>query len=169
MLTVNQKKYLATLPLDKVAKVKPFDKKAKITAEKIIAEIKAKIPELIVLFMGSTALEIAGQNDIDLHILSRPEEFSDYVPTLEKIFGKSNKTSPTLVKWELVRNGFDVELYLTDKNSAGLKEQEKTFELLQKNPDLKKEYEYIKTASNNLPFVEYMTKKYEFFNRILGL
>ena len=67
------------------------------------------------------------------------------------------------------RDNFDVELYLTDRNSPTLKEQIKTFEILRDNPKLQKEYEQIKLASNGLSFREYMRRKYEFFNKILGI
>jgi len=119
--------------------------------------------------MGAAALGIAGQNDIDLHVLSKPEVYANYIPTLEKIFGKPSQRSSKLVKWSLIRNDFDIELYLTDMDSPELKEQVKTFELLKNDSGLKAEYEKLKKESDGIPFVQYMRKKYEFFNKILGI
>ncbi|MEK7161686.1 MAG: hypothetical protein AAB729_03285 [Patescibacteria group bacterium] len=73
-----------------------------------------------------------------------------------------------MIKWEFQRSGFDVELYLTDRNSPALQEQIKTYELLRDNRSLLIEYEQIKLACNCLLFQEYMRKKYEFFNKILA-
>ncbi len=166
MLTENQIKYINSIPENKITQIKPFDPRAKQTGNELVQVIKQKMPELEVLFMGATELGIAGQNDIDLNVLSSPEEYEKYLPLLKELFGEPIKSSPNLIKWEFVRNGFDVELYLTDKNSSLLREQIKTFELLQGNPELLKEYEAIKLASDGLFFREYMKRKYEFFNKL---
>lgn len=169
MLIQNQQKYLATIPEDKIVHIRPYDSKVKDVGNSIVLKIKEAIPGLDVLFMGASALGIGGQNDIDLNILSVPAEYSKYIPVLEKLFGKPAKTNPNLVKWEFVQDGFEVELYLTDKNSPALLEQIKTFEILRDNQNLAKEYENIKLECNGLSFREYMRRKYEFFNKILKL
>ncbi len=169
MLTPDQKKYLQKIPPNKILHIKPFNNNTKTTAEQIIAAINNKLPELSVRFMGAAALRIAGQNDIDIHILSQPNDFHLYLPTLEKMFGKPCKQNPILIKWEFVQNEFEIELYLTDKNSDGFQMQEKTFELLQSDPKLRTEYENLKNESDGLPLAEYMRRKYEFFNKILSV
>jgi GrpB-like predicted nucleotidyltransferase (UPF0157 family) len=169
MLTPNQQKYLLTIPEDKVAVIKPFDPKVQETAHKIIQRIKNESPDLEVFFGGASALGIAGQNDIDLSVLSNLEFFNSELPILRRLFGKPNATSQNLVKWEFKQDGFDVELYLSDRDSASLQEQIKTYELLRDNLAYQKEYEQIKLACNGLPFREYMRRKYEFFNKILGI
>ena len=163
MLTPNQEKYLLTIPEDKVAIIKPFDPSVKETARAIIRQIKNEMPNLEVFFGGASALGIAGQNDIDLNLLSTPEDYSKFIPALTELFGKPTKTNPTLIKWEFQRSGFDVELYLTDRNSPALQEQIKTYELLRDKRSLLIEYEQIKLSCNCLLFKEYMRKKYEFF------
>jgi GrpB protein len=169
VLTFNQEKYLLTIPADKVAVIKSFDPKARETAESIIGQIKNDAPNLEIFFGGASALGIAGQNDIDLNLMSSPKEYEKYIPVLNKLFGQPGKTSPDLIKWEFQKNSFDVELYLSDRLSPTLQEQIKTFETLRDNPALLKEYEQLKLASNGLPFREYMRRKYEFFNKILGI
>ncbi len=169
MLTADQEKYLFTIPEDKIADIKAFDAKVRIVAEDIIKEIERDVPGLEIFFGGASALGIAGQNDIDINLLGNPDEYEKFTPSLIGLFGEPAKTSPTLVKWELVRGGFDVELYLTDRNSPVLQEQIKTFEILHSNPELKNEYEKIKISANGLSFREYMKRKYEFFNKILNI
>ncbi len=168
MLTSNQEKYLLTIPEDKKISIQPFDPKVKETGLQIVKEIENKLPQLNVHFGGASALGIAGQNDIDLNALSSPDEYSRYLPGLITMFGEPAKNTPNLVKWEFDKNGFEVELYLTDRDSTSLQEQIKTFELIQNNQDYKKEYEQIKLACDGLSFREYMRRKYEFFNKILA-
>lgn len=169
MLTENEEKYLKTIPEDKMANVRSFDPKVRVVGNKIVQNINNKIPELEVLFMGASALGIAGQNDIDLNILSTPNKYKNYLPPLIQMFGKPAKTNPNLVKWEFIKDGFEVELYLTDKDSPELQRQIKTFNILKNNQALAKEYEDIKLRSNGLSFREYMRRKFEFFNKILRL
>jgi GrpB-like predicted nucleotidyltransferase (UPF0157 family) len=169
MLTENQEKYILTIPEDKIINIQPFDPKVKEAADIIILEIKNVLPDLEIHFGGASALGIAGQNDIDINLLSTPEEYDKYIPSLVRLYGEPIKKSEKLIKWELERNRFEVELYLTDKDSPALQEQIKTFEIIRDNSDLKKEYEEMKISSNGLPFREYMKRKYEFFNRINSL
>ena len=168
MLTPNQEKYLLTIPEDKVIIIKPFDPKVKKAAQEIISKIKETLPEAEILFMGASALEIAGQNDIDMTILANGE-FESHSNSLENFFGNPVKSNPTLIKWEFVQDGFEVELYLNDVISPVLQEQIDTFNLLKNSPELLEEYEQIKLKSDGLLFREYMRRKYEFFNRILEL
>jgi len=167
MLTPDQEKYLLTIPPDKLARLQPFDPVVRHAAEQIIVQIKEAVPGLEVFFGGASALGIAGQNDIDLNVLSSPLEYAKYLPALSATFGPPARQNPNLVKWEFSRDGFDVELYLTDRDSGSLREQIRTFELLRDKPKLREEYERLKLVCNGLPLREYMRQKYEFFNKIL--
>ena len=167
MLTSNQKKYLLTIPEDKIVRIYPYDPKAKIVAEKIIKQIHEVYSGLEILFIGAAALEIAGQNDLDINILSIPKEYDNYLPGLVKIFGEP-KIKGTSIKWEYERDGFGIELYLTDKDGSDFQEQLRVFNILKNGPKLLKQYEDLKKICNGISFREYQRKKYEFFNRILG-
>ncbi len=168
MLTSSQEKYLQKIPENQTVSIKPFDPKAKGVASDIIAEIKQIVPKLKVLFMGAAALGIAGQNDLDLYILCPEKDFAKYLSKLEEHFGKRVQ-GISIIKWEFTRGGFPVELYLTDPETPLMKEQIQLFELLKSDPILRKEYEQIKLDSEGISFREYMRRKYEFFNRVLGL
>jgi GrpB-like predicted nucleotidyltransferase (UPF0157 family) len=167
MIKAEQEKYLATRP-DKVVLVKPFDPKVQEVGKNLTKELVRLLPNLRIHFGGAAALGLAGQNDIDINILSVPEEYNIHRPILEKMFGVPSRISKS-IKWEFKRDGFDVELYLTDKNSPVLQEQLKVFEILLQNKNLRDEYEKIKLPCGEQDYKIYMRKKYEFFNRILGL
>jgi GrpB-like predicted nucleotidyltransferase (UPF0157 family) len=166
MLKESQEKYLSTLPDGKIIVVKPFDPKVLQAAKEILDQLHQALPDLIIHFGGASALGIAGQNDIDINILATPEEYEKYSPIIEQIFGEP-KRHGTSIKWEFIKNGFDVELYLTNKNSPNLQDQIRVFEILSHNKELRDEYEHIKLPYGAIDFKEYMRKKYEFFNKIL--
>lgn len=65
MLTADEEKYLLTIPLDKIAKINAYEPEVKGVAQKIIAEIQGVVPQRKILYVGASALGIAGQNDID--------------------------------------------------------------------------------------------------------
>jgi GrpB-like predicted nucleotidyltransferase (UPF0157 family) len=171
MLTESQEKYLASLPKEKIIEVKPFDPKTRETADKIITKIKEILPHANLHFGGAAALGIAGQNDIDILILYRLEEYDQYFFELEKIFGSPSRigTSPKnkSVKWDFKQDNFDIELYMTLYDSPASQEQIKIFELLSQNKALCNDYEQTKLPYGQIDFKEYTRKKYEFFNKIL--
>ena len=171
MIKESQEKYLASLPDGKVIEVKPFDPRVKEAADKIIAQIKEALPDSFLHFGGAAALGIAGQNDIDISILYTPLEYDRYFSTIENLFGPPSRigTSPKnkSVKWEFKQDGFDVELYISLKDSPASQEQIKVFEILSKNKELLDAYEQTKLPYGPIDFKEYMRKKYEFFNKIL--
>ncbi|MBI4039238.1 hypothetical protein HY388_00215 [Candidatus Daviesbacteria bacterium] len=88
MLTPRQEKYLLTIPEDKVAAIKPFDPKSVDVANEIIRSIKEIDSSLDVLLIGSSALRIAGQGDVDIYICSRPQDFPKILPELKSQFGE---------------------------------------------------------------------------------
>lgn len=166
MIKESQEKYLSTLPDGKIIVVKPFNPRTQEVAKGIIDELKIALPDLVIHFGGAAALGIAGQNDIDINILSTPNEYDKYSPAIEKVFGEPKRRG-TSIKWEFIKDGFEIELYLTDKNSPNLQEQIRVFEILSKSKELRDEYEQTKLPYGPIDFKEYMRKKYEFFNKIL--
>lgn len=165
-LTEDQEKYLEKIPIDKKVKIVPFDPETPRIVDEIIGQVKNAVIDLEVKFMGASALGISGQGDIDLYILSPEKYFESYLPKLEEVFGP-RVSGISIIKWELMRDGHEIEMYLTDPSTPSMQEQIKVFETLKNNPSLLKEYEEIKTSTNGQSFREYMRRKYEFFNKIL--
>lgn len=168
MLTEDQKRYLKTLPSDKRVKIYPFNKRVSRTAEKIIRRIANVCPDLKIVHMGASALGISGQNDLDIYVLSEPRDFEKYLPELIKLFGEPKSKHETFIGWEFVKDGYAVELYLTDPGSTLMKQQIAVFEILNNDRELLSEYKKLKEDMNGKSFREYQRKKYEFFNIILA-
>lgn len=167
MLTENQKNYLLTIPESKTVEIYPFDEKIIETANSVIQKINEATPELEVVYIGASALKISGQKDIDINILSEPQYFDKYLPRLTKVLGKPSAIGG-VIEWNFVKNGYELEVYLTDINSEGLKEQLRVFNILKDNPNLLKKYEDLKEKLNGDSFREYQRRKYEFYNKILN-
>ena len=169
MLTEGQIKYLAKVPDDQKMVVKPFNPRGLEIAEEIISSIKAFEPDLEVLLIGSLALKIAGQEDIDISAYCVKEEQPKHIDSFKKLFGEPTRQTANSTGWDFQRENFSVSVWLTDPTSETTKAQRQLFEILRDNPELLKEYEQIKLEAKDLTYKKYQTKKYEFFNRILGL
>ena len=166
----NEIAYLKKMPQDlaqKIVQIKAFDSQITILAEQIITQIQDIFPDLKVLNIGSSALEIAGNNDLDLQILSSPENYSIYLPKLIEILGEPKSSNQNLVEWKFKKEGIEVEIYLTDQNSPEFQGQLRVFEILKANLNLKNEYEKLKISLNGKSTRDYIQAKFEFFNKIL--
>lgn len=163
MLTKDEINYLSKIDPTQKATVLPFDPKAKSAGDTLVKKIKNKLPKVEILFMGATALEIAGQNDIDIYVLSKPSDFDRYLPDLESLFGKPKNTHKTFIEWSFHQDGYPIELYLTEPPER----QIKVFETLKANPKILKEYEKLKLKYNDKSLQDYQKAKYEFYNKIL--
>jgi len=170
MLTQNQEGYLNTVPEDRVAHVVAFDPAAQTAAKEIIRELESALPSAQVIYIGSSKLGIAGENDIDLTVLSG-DRFEPDIEIIQKMYGEPVKVNlkNKFAKWEFFRNNFPVELYLGEAVTPNLQEQLDVQKILENDPALRSEYEQIKLASDGLSWKEYIRRKYEFWNKILGI
>ncbi|OGN13904.1 MAG: hypothetical protein A3J47_03445 [Candidatus Yanofskybacteria bacterium RIFCSPHIGHO2_02_FULL_43_22] len=169
MLTEGQIKYLATIPDDQKMVVKPFNPKGLDVANRIISDIKAVEPYLEVVCLGSLPLKIAGQEDIDISAFCIKSEQPKHFDNFKKLFGEPTRKGTNSTGWDFQKDGFGVSVWLTDPTVETTINQVKVFNLLKNNPDLLKEYEKIKEEAKDLTYKEYQVRKYEFYNRILGL
>lgn len=168
MLTKDEIKYLKKIPADKKVQIFSYDPQIANISRYIIRSIKDIYPSLRIIHLGAAALKISGQNDIDIYVLTDPERFNEYLPGLIRLFNSPTERHKTYLSWKFVRNGHDVEVYLTDANSETMKKQIKVFEILSKNEKYSMEYETLKTKMNGRSYREYQQRKYEFYHKILG-
>lgn len=170
MLTQNQIGYLTTIPEGKTASIHAFDPASQIAAQKIISEIHNALPTAEIYYIGSSKLGIAGENDIDMTVISG-DQFNSFLGTLTKIYGTPVQSKPEkqYIKWEFTEDGFMVELHLTGNITPEFQEQLDTQHILEHNEKLRIEYEQLKLRCDGIPWKEYLTQKYEFWNRILEL
>lgn len=168
MFSKDEKDYLSKIPVNKKVRIFPFDKNTSKTAKKIILSINEIYPDLEVKHMGASALKISGQKDIDIYAFSNLKNFYKYTSGLIKLFGEPKNKHKTFYEWKFKKDGFDIEFYLTAKDSETMKKQIKVFETLNSNKNLLIEYEQLKESMNGKSFKEYQEKKYKFYHRIIN-
>lgn len=167
MLTSHEENYLNKIPEDKIVIIKPYSSALEEIAYEIIDSIKEEYPNLEIFHMGASALKISGQGDIDIYCLTASINFHKYLPYLKELFGEPKYEREHSVGWELEREGYPIELYLTDPDSEAMQRQITIFEKLKNNPDLLEEYKNLKESMNGKSFREYQRQKYEFYHKVL--
>lgn len=167
MLTQDEENYLSKIDPMRIVQVYPFDPRGKTLGDEIVAQIKSVLPNANVLFMGSVALEIAGQKDIDIYILSERSSFNNFLPELEKLFGEINKQGDyvkrSFIEWKMQKEGYEIEIYLTEPPQR----QIDVYNTLKSNDKLRQKYEDLKVSFNGKSYKDYQKAKYEFYNEIL--
>ena len=148
MLTKDEEDFLNKIPADKKVHIYPFNPKMSRISEDLIQSIKNIYSDLEVKHMGASALGISGQNDIDIYAFSNPKDFDKFPPGLVKLFGEPLHKHETFIEWKFTKDNFDIEFYLTAKDSDTMKRQIKVFEILKNNKDLLKEYEKLKKLTH---------------------
>ena len=51
-----------------------------------------------------------------LSVYAMREDFNNYLPALIKVLGEPQKKGKENVRWEIARDGFPVDVHLTDKD-----------------------------------------------------
>lgn len=172
MLTKAQEKYLETIPELKIVRIYPWNPKTQVTASKLMHDIKSVAPSLNIFYSGASALGISGVNDLDFTIICPKKDFKKHLPNLIKVLGNPDKIGEENIRWEgenIRRDGFEIDIHMTDPENPALNEHIKLFEILKNNRKFLDEYENLKIKSNGIKFKEYQRQKYQFYNRILKL
>ncbi len=168
MFTQGEIDFLSKIPSDKIVKIFPYDSAIDRIASEVIDSIHQRYPDLEVIYMGASGLQISGQGDIDIYCLATSADALKYLAGLTELFGQPKSSKPGSVAWNFQKDGHEVELYLTDPDSEGMKRQIAVYQKLKNNSDLLKEYEQLKQSMNGKSLKEYREKKYEFYHKILG-
>lgn len=148
--------WLYTYSKEQKVVISPYDPKAKAYGQALIKEINTIFPDLKIHFLGSTALEIPGQNDLDFYIEYPYRDFNNIVPQLSTILGEPNKKRRKFIEWIVEKNNFHIELVLIDPDCQRLKNSLQTFEKLY---TYRKAYAVLKNACNGMSEREYAKHK----------
>ena len=163
MLTEGQKSYLANIPESSVANIHPWDFEVARYAEELIRQI-GQGTGLEVLWIGSLALGVVGQNDIDLYIFTEPQYFAKHLPSVVRYLGNPTYKLEEKVLWRVTKDGHKIDASLISKNNPEVRRDVFFFNSLKNDPDLLKEYTSLKTPG--LSVRDYYVRKSEFYNRV---
>jgi GrpB-like predicted nucleotidyltransferase (UPF0157 family) len=166
MLQPDEQQYLDNLPENqsqKIVKIYPYNSEIATIADSVIKKLHDKLPDTNIAFIGASALQISGQNDIDIYILEPQSKHENDLVLLNSLLGQQENNH-----WSWSEHGYEVSVYLADPNTPTLKKQIDVFNKLKNNPELLKEYEKLKLDMDGKTYKEYQTAKYQFYNKILS-
>lgn len=159
--------YSFTFPTDEYVHILPFDPKINVDGNNLVQKIHKTHPKLVVHFVGSASLGIAGHSDIDLLAECTPESFDKYIPALQKIFGAEFKRRPQFVEWHTTYKGSDVQFMLIDPKHRTFKDIMKVYYLFKSDKSLLEGYKKVKIECQGQSLREYKRRRMEFFNQIM--
>lgn len=165
MLTQDQINFLESLSeqdANRVIHVCPYDPNAEKVSGELIQEISKVLPEADVHFIGSAALKIAGEKDIDLIILLQKDRHEEAVFVLTHIYGSPK--SPH--KWHFQKGSFEVSPFLFQPDHPKALMWLSNFEKLKSNRDMCAKYETLKMNYEGKMAKEYEAAKMNFINSI---
>jgi len=165
MLTQDDINFLESLSeqdANRVIHIYPYDPNAEDVSSELIQEITKALPQARVHFIGSAALKIAGEKDIDLIILLQKDKHEEAVSVLTHIYGSPK--SPH--KWHFQKGSFEVSLFLFQPDHPKALRWLSNFEKLKNNRDMSAKYESLKMKYEGKTAKEYEMAKTEFINSI---
>lgn len=167
VLRQDEEDYLQKIPQDKRVHIKKYDPKIEKIVNNFVNPIKEVFPDLEIVHMGASGLRISGQGDLDIYALSNPSDFGKYLNEIIKILGEPKSKKKDSIAWELSKDGYEVEFYLTDPHSEAMERQLSVFQTLKNNDYLLKEYEKLKEGLDSKSFRDYQRAKYEFYHKVI--
>lgn len=122
----------------------PWNPYTKTVAGKMLEELQGKLIslEVEIIHMGSTALGIAGKNEVELYVYPAPETWDKAHSILTRAYGEPGHTSPDFMRFNTEYDGVEIEImqmrgYIGRLNKA-------VYQYLSENPALCQEYVEVK-------------------------
>src|SRR5690606_7283723 len=95
-----------------------------------------------VVHMGSTALEIAGKNEIELYVYPAANAWDAVFRVLTRSYGEPGRKEPDFIRFNAMREGFEAEI-MQVRGDVGMMNQA-VYRYLAENPDLCEAYVAVK-------------------------
>lgn len=148
-------------------KLLPYDPKAYLIGEEISKMLQEKISNVKVYFVGSVALKIHGQNDIDIIVAYKKGELKQKITEISEIYGKPVRKRANHAIWNNDVAGYELQIQLLDKNSNYFKEQLFLFNKLLLDKELLSQYKQLKSELDGSSERTYHQKRMGFYNTLL--
>ena len=169
MLTPEQEKWIESLS-DKTITIIPYDPRAGELFIKIKERIESVLgSKVIVEHVGASSLGISGQDEVDVSIVAKKEDFEVYIKKLEPLFGPPRSRYPDRARFDVREEGKKIDLKIVDKNHPNYIESKKFEEYLKQHPETLERYRALKEECDGLTTKEYYRKKAGFINEILDM
>lgn len=168
MLTPEQAKWIESLS-DRIVKIVPYDPRT----EELFARVRDKIvgalgADVAVEHGGASSLGISGQDEIDVSVVATKEQFAQYIPRLETIFGPVRSLYPDRARFEVREDGKKIDLKIVDALHPNYVQSKQFENYLRAHPVDLARYRDLKEAADGVTTKEYYRRKTEFINEILA-
>ena len=169
MLTPEQEKWIESLSSDRKICIVPYDSRTEELFEKVKKKIQSVLgTEVQIEHVGASALEISGQDEIDVQVPVPKNKFPEYISRLETIFGEVRKVYPTRARFEVREAGKKIDFALVDAGHEDWLNHVRFMDHMRSNPTDLEQYRILKEESNGMAVKDYYRKKTEFINEILA-
>ena len=168
MITPEQQRWIDSLS-DRIVSVVPYDSRT----DELFARVKEKIcfvlgSEARVEHCGASSLGISSQDEIDVSIVVEKDEFEEYIPRLEKVFGPVRSRYADRARFEVKEDGKKIDLKIIDARHPSYRDGKKFESYLRSHPQDLEHYRILKESSDGVTVKEYYRRKTEFINEILA-
>lgn len=141
----------------------PYDPETGMVAGKVILQLKEIVGEdLEIIHMGSSALKIAGKNDVEVYIFSK--NWNEDAEKLTKKYGKPGHVEDEFIRFNHVVDNLEVEIIMVRGYVGKLNKAVHKYFL--EHPEAGREYEKIKLKYAHSRR-EYQRHKDKFFEKIV--
>ena len=144
----------------------PWDPRTKVVAANMLAYLEQILSglEVELLHMGSTALEIAGKNEIEVYVYPAQDLWDAVTQTLTGAYGEPGYRDTDFIRYDTTLDGYDIELiqmrgYIGTVNKAVYRYLAAHPELCDEYVAIKRQYRYSKR--------DYMIHKEQFFQKLV--
>ncbi|OGM25940.1 hypothetical protein A2627_02330 [Candidatus Woesebacteria bacterium RIFCSPHIGHO2_01_FULL_39_28] len=170
LFLINVKDYLYSFsePSDVKVTIEPFDPRLKAIGEEWLRKINLEIPGLKIFFVGSVALGVPGQRDIDFIAECNQADLQKYANQLKKIFGIPRNETPQFVEWNSERKDYKIEFFLSIPQSRIYKGYKDIFFALDSNKKFLDEYNDLKLSVDGMSLRNYERARKKFFNKVIN-
>jgi len=144
---------------------RPWNPRSKPVADKVLKDLSNMLKgyDAEIRHMGSTALEIAGKNDIEIYIHPKDKNWEEIGSILTKKFGEPGHAEPDFIGFNDKRKNFDVEII--EIRGAPWKMNKAMHKYFSTHPKACREYEEVK-KKYSYSKRDYQIHKDRFFARI---
>ncbi len=160
--------YTYSYPANKKINIQPYDPKVTKIGNNLVKKINKSNPNIKIHFLGSAALRIPGQRDIDLLAPCKPERFNKHLPAIISAIGKPKKVRKKFIEWHFTKNHCSVTFLLIDPSHYKFYESIQSYILLKKNKKLLIKYKALKISASKISVREYERSRMAFFNELVA-
>lgn len=168
MLSPQQEEWIAHLSTEKTVVIVPFDSSAEQRFQRLKQMMRAELGEDIpVEHRGSTALGISGQDEIDVYIPVKRDDFPILETALIKLFGDPRSKYPARVRFDASTDSKRIDVFLIDKGHGDWLRGVAFEDICRKDPAILDSYRKLKEEMNGWSVQDFYRRKTEFINEVL--